>query len=102
MGMPIRMKSKTKTKIRNFGVSWLSEKAIAFSCIRKMSEKKRVNRVVSKKTKNRIPSLALFKSKMISDGQEGFHKSISNTPAILKTNGDRLKDLNSAALSSVA
>jgi len=55
-----------------------------------------------KKTKNRIPSLVLFKSKIISEGQEGFNKSISNTPVMLKTNGDRLKDLNSAALSSLA
>ena len=67
---------KTNTKIKNFGASWLTEKANACSFIRKIRAKKRIISVVAKKIRKRIPKFALGMSKMISDGHDAF---ISNT-----------------------
>lgn len=101
-GKPEAITAKTNTKIKNFGASWLSEKASACSFIRKIKAKKRIISVVAKKIRKRIPKFALGMSKMISDGHDAFISNTKTTTATVRINGDKKTDLNSAALSLTA
>ena len=81
--------AKTNTKIKNFGASWLTEKANACSFIRKIKAKKTDNQCGGQENQEENPQIRAGDVENDSDGHDAFISNTKTTTATVRINGDK-------------